>query len=181
MSPLPIDLGDGAQLRRYTLDDADELFALVDANRDRLSVWMPWAPLTRTVDDQLVWLRSVLADDANLEGTALSVRGRLAGGVGLTAGPFGIWAELGYWIDRDHEGQGLVTRACSAFIDLAFGELGVHRVAIRAGVGNTRSRAIPERLGFTLEGVLRGEGKGIDGFHDLCVYGLLEDEWRARS
>ena len=65
-------------------------------------------------------------------------------------------------------------------VDLAFRERGVHRVVIRAGVGNVRSRAIPERLGFTLEGVARGEGKGVGGFYDLAVYGILEDEWRAR-
>jgi ribosomal-protein-serine acetyltransferase len=52
---------------------------------------------------------------------------------------------------------------------------------IRAGVDNARSRAIPERLGFTQEGVLREEGRGVEGFHDLVVYGLLEDEWRART
>ncbi|HEY7478031.1 MAG TPA: GNAT family protein [Actinomycetota bacterium] len=181
MSPLPIDLGDGVLLRRYTLDDADDVFALVDANRDRLGVWMPWADSTRTIDDERAWLASVLRDPDDLEGTALIVEGRYAGGVGLSRGPFGIWAELGYWIDREHEGRGLVTRACVALLGLAFDELGVHRVVIRAGVGNARSRAIPERLGFTQEGVLREEGRGVEGFHDLVVYGLLEDEWRART
>ncbi len=51
---------------------------------------------------------------------------------------------------------------------------------IRAGVENERSRAIPERLGFTEEGVARGEGRGSQGFYDLVVYGLLEDEWPTR-
>jgi ribosomal-protein-serine acetyltransferase len=142
---------------------------------------MPWSPLTRTVEDQRVWIRSVTKDPEDLEGTALFVDGRYAGGVGASVGDFRIWVELGYWIGREHEGSGLVTRACAAMIDLAFGELGVHRIVIRAGVDNVRSRAIPERLGFTLEGVHRGEGKGAEGFHDLCVYGLLEDEWRERT
>jgi ribosomal-protein-serine acetyltransferase len=64
-----------------------------------------------------------------------------------------------------------------ALIDVGFTELGLHRIEIRAGVENVRSRAIPERLGFTREGVLRGEGRGSGGFYDLVVYGLLEDEW----
>ena len=62
--------------------------------------------------------------------------------------------------------------------ELAFGEFGVHRVVIRAGVENVRSRAIAERLGFTMEGVARGEGRGSGGFYDLAVYAILEDEWR---
>jgi ribosomal-protein-serine acetyltransferase len=48
---------------------------------------------------------------------------------------------------------------------------------IRAGVENARSRAIPERLGFTYEGVAREEGRGSGGFYDLAVYGLLDREW----
>jgi ribosomal-protein-serine acetyltransferase len=52
----------------------------------------------------------------------------------------------------------------------------LHRVEIRCGVGNTRSRKIPERLGFAFEGTLR-EAIWVNGrFHDLAVYGLLETE-----
>ena len=54
----------------------------------------------------------------------------------------------------------MVTRACRVLIDVAFGELGLHRVVIRAGVDNPRSRAIPERLGFTEERIAREEGRG---------------------
>ena len=49
---------------------------------------------------------------------------------------------------------------------------------IRAGTENARSRAVPERLGFTYEGIAREEGRGSGGFYDLAVYGLLEREWR---
>ncbi|MGZ8625546.1 MAG: GNAT family N-acetyltransferase, partial [Actinomycetota bacterium] len=58
-------------------------------------------------------------------------------------------------------------------------ELGLHRLVIRAGVENVRSRAIPERLGFTREGIARGEGRGVGGFYDLVVHSLLDDEWRT--
>ena len=71
-----------------------------------------------------------------------------------------------------------MTRACRVLIDVAFGELGLHRVVIRAGVDNPRSRAIPERLGFTEERIAREEGRGSGGFYDLVVYGLLDREWR---
>ena len=182
MSPLPIDLGDGAILRRLRRDEAPVIFAAVDANRDRLNPWMPWSGDTRTVEDQQAWLDRVLAAEGNYDGTGLFVDGVYAGGVGMTVGQFGVAAEIGYWVARDFERRGFVTRAVQAFVDMGFEELGVHRIYIRAGVDNVRSRAIPERLGFIQEGVLRGEGKGSGGFgfHDLVVYGLLEDEWRAR-
>jgi ribosomal-protein-serine acetyltransferase len=179
MSPLPIDLGEGAMLRRLDASDAPVVFETVVANRDRLDPWMPWSGQTQSIEDQREWIEHAVASPGDYDATGLFVDGTYAGGVGMTVGRFGVAAEIGYWIGRHFEGRGLVTRAVTAFIDMGFDELGLHRIFIRAGVENVRSRAIPERLGFTQEGVLRGEGKGSGGygFHDLVVYGLLEDEW----
>lgn len=182
MSPLPLDLGDGAILRRYTIDDLDAIYAAVDANRDRLDPWMPWTERTRSVDEQRVWLDSVLSDEKGTTGLGIFVGGEFAGGIGLKQGEFGISAEIGYWLAREYEGRGLMTRAVVALTELAFDELGFHRVCIRAAPTNLRSRAIPERLGFVEEAVLREEARGslAHGYHDLVVYGMLEDEWRVR-
>jgi len=67
--------------------------------------------------------------------------------------------------------------ACRYFFDA----LGLNRVEIRCDPANTRSRAIPERLGFTQEGVLRQVGTLSHGYYDHVVYGLLAHEWRARQ
>jgi ribosomal-protein-serine acetyltransferase len=179
VSPLPADLGDGAMLRRYELGDLDPIWAAVQEERERLGVWMPWIESTRTIDDQRAWLERVVADEVGADGTGLWVGDDLAGGVGMSFDPFGIAAEIGYWIRSRFEGRGLITRGARAMTDIAFRERGVHRVVIRAGVENVRSRAVPERLGFTFEGVARGEGRGSGGFYDLAVYAVLEDEWRA--
>lgn len=181
MSPLPVHLGEGAILRRLTMEDLEEIWSVIQAERDRLGVWMPWVEGTRTIEDQRRWLDGVVADEDGLEGCGMFVDGRYVGGVGLMPGPWGIAAEIGYWIDAAHEGKGHVTRAVGALIDIGFGELGLHRIEIRAGVDNPRSRAIPERLGFTREGVVRGDSRGSGGFYDLVLYGLLEDEWPPRS
>ena len=183
MSPLPVDLGDGAVLRRHTVDDAAELYAAVDANRDRLDPWMPWTEQTRSVEDQRTWLETVTANPKDLAGCGVYVDGVFAVGIGLHQDEFGVACEIGYWNVREWEGRGLVTRAVLALMAIAFDELGFHRVFIRAGPGNVRSRAVPERLGFVEEAVLREEARGAaaGGFHDLVVYGMLEDEWRARA
>ena len=172
-----VDLGGGAVLRRYEMDDLEAVWSLVQAEHDRLGVWMPWVATTISIDVQRAWLERVLANPSTLDGCGLWADGLYAGGVGLSWDPFEIAGELGYWVGSEFEGRGLVTRACSALIDHAFGGLGLHRMSIRAGVENVRSRAVAERLGFRLEGVHRGEGRGSAGFYDLAVYGLLEDDW----
>ena len=177
MSPLPADLGDGATLRRLEMSDLEDVWAAVDASRERLEPWMPWIDATRTIDDQRRWLESVVHDQGSLEGGGVFVDDRYVGGAGLTWDPFHLKGEIGYWIVGEFEGRGIVTRAVRALLDVGFHEVGLHRIEIHAGVENTRSRAIPERLGFTLEGVERGSGRGSFGFHDSVVYSMLEDEW----
>ena len=55
----------------------------------------------------------------------------------------------------------------------------LNRIEIRAAVGNARSRAIPERLGFREEGTLR-EAELVDGAAlDIVVYSMLASQWRA--
>jgi ribosomal-protein-serine acetyltransferase len=49
-----------------------------------------------------------------------------------------------------------------------------------AATGNARSRAVAERLGMRQEGILRDGVRTAEGFKDLVIYGILDDEWRAR-
>lgn len=181
MTDLPAALPGGAVLRRFTIDDAAALFAVVDADRTRLGTWFPWVALTRSSRDEEAWIRRLRMDPDERDGLGIFVGDAVVGGAGLTVDPFRIDGEIGYWVRPDHEGRGLVTEAVRVLLREGFERLGLHRITIRAGVGNARSRAIPERLGFREEGVLRGAGKGTDGFYDLVVYGLLEDEWRSRE
>ena len=54
----------------------------------------------------------------------------------------------------------------------------LNRIEIRAAVGNARSRAIPERLGFKQEGTLREAERVGDAYLDAVVYSMLGSEWR---
>ena len=175
-------LDERATLRSFVPSDAAELYALVRANLDRLLPWMPWAHVTEGPDDVRGFIeRSRGMPESRFDATGIWVDGRIAGTTGLRLDAFDIKGEMGYWIGREFEGQGLVTRACARFLEHGFGELGLHRISIHAAVENARSRAVAERLGFVQEGVERGAERCGDVFHDLVVYSMLEDEWRERA
>ena len=87
-------------------------------------------------------------------------------------------AEIGYWLDTDFVGRGLVSRTVTAVLDHAFGPLDLHRVGLCTTVDNTRSRNVAERMGFTQEGVLREAAVFPNERRDLVLYGLLSREWR---
>jgi ribosomal-protein-serine acetyltransferase len=180
VNPIVWELGGGVVVRTFTPDDDVALFALIDANRDRLRPWMIWEPTTKAPGDTRAWIESCLASPTDLEGNGLWVDERLAGGIGLSIDTLSNSGEIGFWLGGDFEGRGLVTRGCARFFDHGFDELGLHRMELSAAVGNARSRAVAERLGMHEEGVARDGCRVADGYLDLVTYGILEDEWRMQ-
>ncbi len=177
-------LADDVHLRILERQDAAELFALTDASRDHLRRWLPWLDGTRSVTDTDAFLAGALEQFAKGRGFHAGIwrLGVLCGVAGLHAID---WANrqssLGYWIGAGYEGQGLVTMACRAILDDAFGHYGLHRMELRAAVGNERSQAVARRLGFRREGVQRDAEWLYDHFVDHIVFGMLESEWRTQS
>ncbi len=84
---------------------------------------------------------------------------------------------IGYWLDPDYQGKGVMTAAVQVLIDYAFYTLQLNRIEIRAATHNKKSRAIPERLRFQKEGIIRQGEWLYDHYEDLVVYGLLAREW----
>lgn len=170
-----IPVSDDCRLRILDEADAEEVYALVDTNRAFLSDWMPWAA-EQTLERTVNFIRAAQERYASRNGfeAGLIVGGRIAGCAGF---PGVDWlarsTSIGYWLAEEHQGRGLMTRAVGALVEHAFSEWDLHRVEIRAATGNTRSRAIPERLGFTQEGVLREAELVGDEYQDLAVYGLV--------
>jgi ribosomal-protein-serine acetyltransferase len=72
-----------------------------------------------------------------------------------------------------------MTAAVRLLVDHALTEWQLNRVEIRVAVENLRSRAIPERLGFSQEGTLR-KADLVDGrYLDSVVYSMLAVDWPA--
>jgi ribosomal-protein-serine acetyltransferase len=170
------ELPEGYALRLLEESDAEEVYGVVDANREELARWMPWVHGERSPDDVLPFIRSTrkqIADNDGLQTVIVDPAGRIAGMVGTHTVD---WANrktsIGYWLARDHQGRGVMTAAVRVHVDHAFATWKLNRVTIEASVDNARSRAIPERLGFREEGVLR-EVERIDH----VVYSMLAADW----
>ncbi|HEX3824374.1 MAG TPA: GNAT family protein [Mycobacteriales bacterium] len=176
---LPLDLGVGLALHATTETDAEEAFPVVDAERARLREWLPWVDSTVTLAVEQDYLRSI--EQANDLGAGLHATIRLDGGfggfIGLRLNAAHRSAEVGYWLSERCVGRGVMTRAVAAMCDLAFGPLQLHRFELLAATGNTRSRAIAERLGMSLEGIRREAEELPTGLVDLAMYAVLSQDW----
>ncbi|MFB6611893.1 GNAT family N-acetyltransferase [Agromyces sp. NPDC056379] len=169
-----------------------------DADLDRILEWRNAPEVTRWLIRTEVepgafrttWLDGV--DDPN-DHSAVAVLGDevvgtgalwITDAMGQSHVDDGPWrraeAGIGYLLDPAHAGNGYATEIARALLDLAFGELGVHRVTAGCFADNTASWRIMEKLG------MRREQHGVrDSWHaelgwiDGYTYAMLADEWRA--
>ena len=176
-----LDIRAGFYLKLLEERHASAIFAAVDRDRTYLRKWMPWVDTTRQVHDILKFVKTTLAQFANNEGLTAGIwRGNEYAG---TVGTHKIdWVnrkvEIGYWIASRFQGRGIVTDATRLLTEHAFKEWELNRVEIHCAPNNKKSCAIPKRLGFQLEGVLRKAQLVGGKYLDTNVYGMLARDWK---
>ncbi|HEY4267398.1 MAG TPA: GNAT family protein [Galbitalea sp.] len=183
-----------AELRPLEPWQAEEFAAHMDRAREHIRPWVGPSFVTTDVDGARATLQryaDATARDGNrifgiwlntspVEPVETSPTRTLVGGVmfvefSAAAGT----CEIGCWLEPSAEGHGLITAACRMLLTYAFEERNLHRAEWRCRADNVRSSAVAERLGMTLEGVLREAWKLGDTFHDKQVWSVLNGEYRT--
>ncbi len=174
-------LSPGVELRLLEERHAPPLFALVDGERQYLRQWLSWVDSRSCEDDILGFIRGTLEQFSANKGFSAGIwaDGSLAGVITLHKIDWmDRGAEIGYWLAREFQGRGIMTDGARAVTEHALAELELNRVEIRCAVDNSKSSAVPKRLGFTLEGLLR-QAVLLNGCYlDLEVYSMLRSEYR---
>jgi [ribosomal protein S5]-alanine N-acetyltransferase len=106
------------------------------------------------------------------------VLGRVALG-GIQRGAL-LNAHLGYWIDVEHEGRGLMTEAVQEATAFAFAALGLHRVQAAVMPRNAGSQRVLEKTGFRQEGLAQRYLCIAGAWEDHVIYAVTAEEWQAR-
>jgi len=177
---LRLRIDDNSELELINQSHAEELFDLIEENRDFLKRWLPWLDNNRYFQNTIdfIHITQMQYERSETVQFALLYRGKIAGVLGYHRIDWmNRYTSIGYWIGESFQGKGLVTKACARVLDYSFGKIGLHRIEIRCATENTRSRAIPERLGFKEEGLIRQAEWLYDHYVDHVVYGMLESEW----
>jgi RimJ/RimL family protein N-acetyltransferase len=149
-----------------------EMAVVIAQSLSHLRPWMPWAQEAPSAESSEMVVRRMQADFIARRDLCFQIYarradgspGRLLGGTGLHRIDWAVRRfEIGYWIRPEAAGQGHVSEAVRLLTALAFDRLAARRVEIRCDTRNLKSRAVAERCGFTLEGVLRCDALGVDG------------------
>ena len=180
--PYPFELvTERLVIRSPASTDAPQLMEAIAETLETLRPWMPWADHIPTLAETEENCRK--AEEAFRDGKDnrfhlfLRESPTFVGGSGLHRIDWSIpKVEIGYWVRTSCRGKGYVTEAVQEIARYAIEELRASRVEIRMGATNTRSRRVPERLGFTFEGILRNDARHVDGtLLDTCIYAKIPE------
>lgn len=155
-----------------------------EAIKDSISELKQWLSLFQsipTVEETEILLRNAHIDFLKRESFRYLIYQKETNDFVGTASLHGInWkiskCEIGYWIHTQFSGSGYMTETVSALTNLGFQLFNFRRIEIRCESHNTKSRAIPEKLGFELEGILRNEDLSADGkqLTNTCIYAKIQ-------
>lgn len=167
-------------LRPFVEEDADALFAC--CRNPELGDNAGWKPHETREESQAV-LREVFLGKPTVWAVEECASGRLVGSVGLVADPRRENPEalmLGYWLDVEAWGRGLMREAAQAAIAQGFGLPGIATITVCCYPDNLRSKRLIERLGFRFEGTLHAAGRDHRGrMYDLLCYYLPREAWSS--
>ncbi|WP_276357953.1 GNAT family N-acetyltransferase [Cohnella caldifontis] len=175
-------INDQVDLRLLECRHADDLCCVIESNREYLSKWFPWVTNSKTPEDSRAFIESELQRFAKNNGFSAGIfhADQFIGNISFHEINWTTkMTSIGYWISAEYQGRGIMTACCQALLNYGFAELGLNRIEIRARTDNEKSKAIPIRLGFKQEGILRQVDLNHGHYYDHVVFGLLKDEWKV--
>ncbi|HEY4516000.1 MAG TPA: GNAT family protein [Candidatus Paceibacterota bacterium] len=181
---MKIDIRENLELRTLEIPDAQVLFDVIRKNDAYLREWLPWLDDDKAVTDIVKYIEGSNKRFSKKQGVDLSIwyDNHLVGGIGLYP-----WdkthkkTSIGYWLAEEFQGRGIMNDSLKKVLKYGFTEMGLNRIEVCCAVGNTKSSALPKKLGFTYEGIERQGEFLYDHFVDMEVYSLLAKEWQKQN
>jgi RimJ/RimL family protein N-acetyltransferase len=172
---------DNFTLRPLEKNDAVQFLALIDNNRARLRDYFPNTSQQITdLGTCKKYIKQKTAEAGNREIYSFVLVDEKKDLQGLFILKNIDWwvpkGELAYFIDKDLEGKGIMTRALSEIVTYCFDTLDMNKLFILTSTDNHASRKIAEKNGFKIEGILRQNYRIPSGLVDNVHYGLLKAE-----
>lgn len=176
-------VGDRLRFELWRADAVEEVRALVERSRPTLAQFLPWAMVPVTTEEEAKvqadaeqhWRERLMAGWAIVEDG--SIRGML--GLHRRGGPDEL--EIGYWLDDQATGRGLMTEACAMAIEVAFSIPAIEVIEIIHDRANARSEAVPRRLGFARTAAFTSSPAAPRETGIKVRWCLRRDEWASRS
>lgn len=149
-APIEITAPDGhVSLRQFSLEDSEEMFALIDSSRDHLS---QFGDETAAKYPTLASFQDSITNPSNPQRLRFGIRnraGQLVGSINLTPEKLDpTTGEIGYYLGKYETGNGYAVAAVRALSDYAFTKRGYETLYGVVAAGNKDSVKVLENAGF---------------------------------
>lgn len=176
-----LPIGDGYSLVAAEITMAEDIFKLVDSNREHLRTFLDFVDASVDVTLQENYIKMKLQGSANGTDKLFFIASgdQLIGTIDLHAiHPTVKKAEIGYWVHTDYTKKGVTSKAVRALCQYAFDVLNLNKLTIMADVRNIGSNKVAQSCGFTFLGTHPQDALIYDEYQDMNEYYLLKESFR---
>ncbi|QML56276.1 50S ribosomal protein L7/L12-serine acetyltransferase [Escherichia coli] len=173
-----IKVSDSIELRSVAENHITPLHHLICKNKSWLQNSLNWPQSVNTEDDtrKTVQGNMMLHQRGYAKMFMIFSEDELVGVLSFNRiEPQNKSAEIGYWLDESHQGQGIISQALQAFIHHYAKRGEIRRFVIKCRVANLQSNQVALRNGFTLEGCLKQAEFLNDTYDDVNIYARIID------
>lgn len=179
-----VKINDELSLELISVFRSQALFTLIQQQQHYLSEWLAWPKTTTSIQiyDQFVVDSLHQYADGKAMVCTIIYNGEAVGCIGFNRIDHHLKkAMIGYWLSQNAQGKGIMTLCCHALIDWAFNKLELEKVEINVSEGNQPSRAVCERLGLVIEGVITN-AENINGrLTSHVCYAMAKSQWQKHA
>ena len=166
-------------LKKYTLEDAPQLYEAISVSVDRVYPWLPWCHPNYTIEDTKTWLKTRPLRWREGKEFGFSIRDRqnqIIGGCGVSIGTQSWSGNLGYWLKTGSR-KGYATAATKLLAEFGIKKLKLKRIEIVASVENIPSQKVAVRSGAFKEGISKNRLLIHNKFHDAVIYSFVSNDF----
>jgi len=154
--------------------DADDLMQLINDCRNYLRPWLPWVDSTNQPGDIMGFLDSITNEIERPY--VIMYKQKVAGVIAIkNYDADNSSCEIGYWIGEKFQNRGIACNSCKLLIDYICGTLNIKRIEMGIAVDNVKSKKIPVKLGFHMEGIKKRAEFINNRFLDYEIYSLINE------
>lgn len=173
-----IKISETLELRAVAESHASALHQLVCKNSEWLQQALNWPQYVTSEDDtrKTVQGNMLLHERGYAKMFLIFEDEALVGVISFNQiEPLNKAAYIGYWLDEEHQGKGIMSQALQAMIHHYADRGEVRRFVIKCRVDNLPSNQVALRNGFTLEGCLKQAEFLNDRYDDVNIYARIID------
>lgn len=162
------------------IHDSKSLFNLIEKNRYHLRKWLPWLDNTKSVNDSVDFVTRAIDGYKNKDSLVLSIKyeNKIVGIISFNNIDLSLkTASIGYWIDFNYQGKGIISTSCRALVDYGFKVLGLYKIMISCAVENYKSQLIPQRLNFKKQEIIKNKEWLYDHYVDHIVFSIKKEDF----